>query len=171
MNFGMVIRVWGYLLLVLGFVMAVPIAVALYYHEEAVLAFGVASLACITVGMLMTLVSDRGFKFQIKESFLMVAGGWMLFALFGAIPYWAGSLPWIDGTALSYTDAVFETMSGLTTTGASVISDIEALPKSTLFWRALTHWLGGMGIIVLSLAIMPLLGSRGTHCLKPKYPV
>jgi len=170
MNYSMVFRVWGYLLIVLACTMLIPTLIAVHYQEDMVESFVSAMVATLTVGIAFTLSRGASFKFQIKESFLMVSGGWVLFALLGALPYFAGSLPWISGVSMTYTDAVFETMSGLTTTGASVITNIEALPKSLLFWRCLTHWMGGMGIIVLSLAIMPLLGSKGSNLFKAEVP-
>jgi trk system potassium uptake protein TrkH len=171
MNFGMVFRVWGYLLVVLSITMLLPTAMAVYYEEEIVEPLLASMVLTLSVGGLLTISRSAGAKFQLRESFLMVTGGWVLFATFGALPYYLGSLPWINGVDyISYTDAYFETMSGLTTTGSSILNDIEALPKALLFWRSWTHWLGGMGIIVLSLAIMPLLGSKGGALFKAEVP-
>src|SRR3990167_9558451 len=90
-----------------------------------------------------------------REGYLIVSLGWIVMSLFGTLPFIIyGSIP-------SFTDAFFETMSGFTTTGASILTDIEALPHGLLFWRSMTHWIGGMGIIVLSLAILPILGIGG----------
>lgn len=87
-----------------------------------------------------------------KDGYFMVTMVWIVFSLFGCLPYIFGN------TLPSFTDAFFETMSGFTTTGSSVITDIEAVPHATLFWRSLTHWLGGLGIIMLFIAILPSLG-------------
>ncbi|MDC7225968.1 MAG: TrkH family potassium uptake protein [Spirochaetales bacterium] len=99
-----------------------------------------------------------------RDGFFFVTSSWILAAGFGAIPMW------ISGTIPSYTDAYFEIMSGFTTTGASILTDIEALPRSILFWRSLTHWLGGMGIVVLVVALIPLLGAGGTKLVGAESP-
>lgn len=99
-----------------------------------------------------------------RDGFLMVSLGWLAVSLYGAIPFvLSGAIP-------SYVDAVFETMSGFTTTGASILTAIEPLPRSVLFWRSLTHWLGGMGIIVLTVAIFPLLGIGGMQLMRAEAP-
>ncbi len=100
----------------------------------------------------------------IKDGFVVVSLAWVIASLVGAMPYW------ISGTVPTFTDAFFEAMSGFTTTGASVLSDIEANPRGILFWRDLTHWLGGMGIIVLSLAILPFIGVGGMQLYKAEVP-
>lgn len=99
-----------------------------------------------------------------RDGFLMVSAGWVSVSLLGAVPFV------LSGTIPSYVDALFETMSGFTTTGASILTEIEALPRSMLFWRSLTHWLGGMGIIVLTVAIFPLLGIGGLQLIKAEAP-
>jgi len=100
----------------------------------------------------------------IKDGFVAVSLAWVIASLVGAMPYW------LHGTVPTFTDAFFEAMSGFTTTGASVLSDIEANPRGILFWRDLTHWLGGMGIIVLSLAILPFIGVGGMQLYKAEVP-
>jgi trk system potassium uptake protein TrkH len=101
---------------------------------------------------------------SVREGFAIVTFGWTFYALFGALPFlFSGAIP-------SPLDAVFETMSGFTTTGSTILTDIEILPESVLLWRALTHWLGGMGIIVLSLAILPMLGVGGMQLFKAEVP-
>ncbi len=99
-----------------------------------------------------------------REGYLIVTFGWIAMTIFGALPFiFYGAIP-------SYTDAFFETMSGFTTTGATILNDIEILPPGLLFWRSLTQWLGGMGIIVLSLAILPLLGIGGMQLFTAEVP-
>ena len=100
----------------------------------------------------------------IRDAFAVVSLSWIFASVVGALPYY------IYGMAPAYTDAFFEAMSGFTTTGASILTDIEAHPKSLLFWRGLTHWIGGMGIIVLSLAILPFIGVGGVHLFKAEVP-
>ena len=116
--------------------------------------------AFITTGVaLVTLVITRNRKREIRkrDGYLTVVLGWLSMVLFGTLPYL------MTGVLESYSDALFETMSGFTATGATIIQDIEALPKSIILWRSLTHWLGGMGIIVLAVAILPLLGIGGVQ--------
>ena len=116
--------------------------------------------AFITTGAaLVTLVITRNRKREIRkrDGYLTVVLGWLSMVLFGTLPYL------LTGALESYSDALFETMSGFTATGATIIQDIEALPKSIILWRSLTHWLGGMGIIVLAVAILPLLGIGGVQ--------
>ena len=99
-----------------------------------------------------------------KDGFVLVTASWLGAVFAGALPYF------ISGSVPTFADAVFETISGLSTTGASIITDIEALPKSILFWRSLTHWLGGMGIVVLAVAILPLLGIGGMQLISAEAP-
>ena len=99
-----------------------------------------------------------------KEGFAVVTLAWVSFSIFGTLPYL------LSNAIPSVTDAFFETVSGFTTTGASILTDIEALPHGVLFWRSLTHWIGGMGIIVLSLAILPFLGVGGMQLFKAEIP-
>ena len=99
-----------------------------------------------------------------REGYIIVSFAWILISLFGALPYI------LSGVTSSFTDAFFETMSGFTTTGASIFTEIESLPKGILFWRALTHWIGGMGIIVLSLAVLPILGIGGMQLFVAEVP-
>lgn len=112
--------------------------------------------------MFRTTRLDRDLR--VREGFAIVTFGWILCSLFGALPLW------ISNSVPSFTDAFFETVSGFTTTGATILTDIEALPHGILFWRSLTHWLGGMGIILLSLAILPFLGVGGMQLFKAEVP-
>ncbi|MFQ5632321.1 MAG: potassium transporter TrkG, partial [bacterium] len=151
-NHKAILNVLSALLLFLTASLIFPATVALVYNEPDLKSF------LITIGISFILglggfVSTRiKAELRAKDGFVIVTAAWVLFAALGALPfYFSGSIP-------SYTDAFFETMSGFTTTGASILTDIEALPHGLLFWRSFTHWLGGMGIILLSLAILPLLG-------------
>lgn len=164
MNVLLTLRVLGALLLFLAAALLVPIPFSLFYHDGAFWSFVISALICLVIGLALF----RGFKsnkeLSLREGFAIVTFGWSLFALFGALPFvLSGAIP-------SYLDAVFETMSGFTTTGSSILVQIEVLPPSVLFWRALTHWLGGMGIIVLSLAILPMLGVGGMQLFKAEVP-
>ncbi len=164
MNLLLTLRVLGALLLFLAAALVVPIPFSLFYQDGAAWSFVASSLVCLVLGLALFRGCRSGKELSLREGFAIVTFGWGLFALFGALPFsLSGAIP-------SYLDAVFETMSGFTTTGSSILTDIESLPKSVLFWRALTHWLGGMGIIVLSLAILPMLGVGGMQLFKAEVP-
>ncbi len=164
MNLILTMRILGALLLYLGGTLLLPIPLSLYYQDGAWLAFLYAALSCFSCGGLLFSCCNSQRELSVREGFAVVTFGWAFFALFGALPYiFSGAIP-------SPLDAVFETMSGFTTTGSTILTEIETLPKSLLFWRALTHWLGGMGIIVLSLAILPMLGVGGMQLFKAEVP-
>ncbi len=147
----------------LSIIAAVPWA--LYYGEQTWKILSVISFALSVIGVsIFSLFRERGAAYGSKEALVIVSAGWFLASVIGAIPYVAtGVLP-------NFVDALFESVSGFSTTGASVIPDPESLPKSVLFWRSTTHWLGGMGIVVLSVAVMPFLGVGGMGMLKAEVP-
>ena len=155
------------LLLLVGLFMISGIVVALIYAErQAMLGFAVASgiaLACAVSGFL-TFRPHRDSTLLIRDGFLVVVLSWLVVCAFGALPYV------ISGTIPRYPDAFFETMSGFTTTGATLLTDLESLPRSVLFWRSLTQWLGGMGIVVLTVAILPRLGIGGLKLMRSEAP-
>lgn len=122
-------------------------------------------LNIVVGGLAMGLTTGHRKEIKKREGYMIVTFGWLTMVLFGMFPYL------FTGTILSTTDALFETMSGYTATGATILDDIEALPKSILLWRSLTHWMGGMGIIVLAIAILPLLGIGGMQLFSAEAPV
>ncbi|MGL1901424.1 MAG: TrkH family potassium uptake protein [Fibrobacterales bacterium] len=154
-----VLKILGFLIVLLSGFLILPGLVALYYNEATYAIFFYTASGSLILGGLLAKIKPKETKINFRDSILVVSLGWIVFSLIGAIPF-------IFYSPLNFTQAVFETMSGFTTTGASVLNDIEALDHSLLFWRSFTHWLGGMGIIVLSLAIMPLLGSSGSNIYK-----
>ncbi|HCE56227.1 MAG TPA: potassium transporter [Prolixibacteraceae bacterium] len=165
MNVKIILRVAGLLMLVEGVAMMLALMVSLIYNESDTFGIALASAICVGSGTLLYLLTRKASAdIGKREGFIIVALVWILFSLSGALPYvFTGAIP-------SYTDAFFETMSGFTTTGASVLNNIEELPHGILFWRALTHWLGGMGIIVLSLAILPVFGIGGMQLYIAEVP-
>jgi trk system potassium uptake protein TrkH len=164
MKFRLVFRIIGFLLLFLGAVLLIPMAVSLIYGESDWLQFLQSSGICGAVGGAAFLLKQSRGEVRPKEGFAVVTFGWIALSAFGALPfYMSGAIP-------SYTDAFFETISGLTTTGASILTDIEVLSHGMLFWRNLTNWLGGMGIIVLTIAILPFLGVGGMQLFKAESP-
>lgn len=164
MNLLLTLRILGSLLLCLGGTLIVPIPFSLFYNDGAWSAFFTSAvISCLVGGLIMTACRSKK-ELSVREGFAVVTFGWIVFAVFGALPFL------FSGAIASPVDAVFETMSGFTTTGSTILTEIEALPKSLLFWRSLTHWLGGMGIIVLSLAILPMLGVGGMQLFKAEVP-
>lgn len=164
MNALVTMRILGALLLFLGVALLTPIPFSLYFADGAAFAFLLSSGISLLVGLLLFKGCRGSTEFSVREGFAIVTFGWLFYALFGALPFvLSGAIP-------APLDAVFETMSGFTTTGSTILTVIEGLPESVLFWRALTHWLGGMGIIVLSLAILPMLGVGGMQLFKAEVP-
>ena len=164
---GIVIYTISALLLLVAAFMVSGMLVALWYGEwSALTAFAIAELVVVAAGALgfFGFRRRRRQALLIRDGFLVVALSWAVVSAFGALPFvFSGAIP-------SYTDAFFETISGFTTTGASILGDIEALPRSVLFWRSLTHWLGGMGIVVLTVAVLPRLGIGGLKLMRSEAP-
>jgi trk system potassium uptake protein TrkH len=167
MNFRTILKP---LILIVSFVavaMVLPSMVAVYYREPVALsAFLYVMISTSAVCAAAFYFSRRWqiTKIAVKESFVLVVLCWVMISFVGALPFY------ISGAIPNFSEAFFETVSGFSTTGATILTDIEVLPKSMLFWRSLTHWLGGMGIIVLAVAILPLLGVGGLQLLKAEAP-
>ena len=164
MNIKVVIHVLGFLLIFLALSMLLPIPFSLYYGEGDYLYFLQASGITLVLGFLGFKLTRLERDVRAREGFAIVTLGWIFFSILGSLPFL------LSGAIPSFTDAFFETMSGFTTTGATILVDIEKLPHGLLFWRSFTHWLGGMGIIVLSLAILPFLGVGGMQLFKAEVP-
>ncbi len=155
----------GLLLVFNGGFMLISAIVSAMYSEAAAAQIFTASLVAMGVGtLLMALTRSHVKELGKKEGYLIVTLGWLIMAFAGTMPYI------FTGAIETYSDAFFETMSGFTTTGATIVNDIEAMPKGILFWRSLTHWIGGMGIIVLAVAILPLLGIGGMQLFAAEAP-
>lgn len=161
-----VIRTIGLLLLILGGFMSISWMVAEYFNSGDGWALLVSAAICIGTGMplwfLIRLAPQA--RIQKREGYLIVALGWLTMVSFGALPYL------VSGLIPDFPAAIFESVSGMTTTGATVITDIEVVPQGLLFWRSLTQWIGGMGIIVLTVAIFPLLGIGGVELFVAEAP-
>jgi len=150
MRYGLVAHSLGTLLLMLALAMLAPLAWALFYRDPTDITAMLLSMSVTAVaGFTLRAVAHPSGTFGIREGFAVVGLGWIAASAVGALPLL------LSGTVACYTDAFFETMSGFTTTGATILTNIEGTPRGVLFWRSLTHWLGGMGIIVLSLALLP----------------
>ena len=164
MNYRIVLHTLGWVLIIEAMCMALPLICGLIYAEAAVSSFIIAMAICLAVGISLVLVKTNDGKMYSREGFSIVALSWIFMSLFGSLPFV------FSGSVNSFVDAVFETVSGFTTTGASVIPDVEILPKSILLWRSFTHWIGGMGVIVFLVAILPLSGGRNMHLVKAESP-
>jgi len=165
MNFKLMIRLIGLLLLVEGAAMLVSMMIAIISGGDDVAALGVSALICILPGLPAFIFTARyQSHLSRREGFFSVTLGWLLISFLGSLPYL------ISGYIPHLTDAFFETMSGFTTTGSSIVDNIESFPRGLLFWRAMTHWLGGMGIIVLALTFLPSAGMGGMHLFNAESP-
>jgi trk system potassium uptake protein len=164
MNMPLLLRILGALSLFLAGALLVPVPFSLYFDDRAWPAFLAAAAICLVLGAILFRAFPARQEISVREGFAVVTLGWSLYALLGALPYI------LSGAIASPLDAVFETMSGFTTTGATILTKIEGLPESILLWRSFTQWLGGMGIIVLSLAILPMLGVGGMQLFKAEAP-
>ena len=162
-NFKSVQKTLGLLLMVFSFSMLVPFIVSALYNDTYTASSFLASFTFTLLFGLAVWLPSRAVdsEIRLKEGFMIVASFWIILALFGAIPFLM-----LPESTLSITDAVFESTSGLTTTGATIMTNIDSLPKGLLFYRAQLQWLGGLGIIVLAVAILPLLGVGGMHLYK-----
>ena len=164
MNYFIVVKVVGILLILEAAFMVPAQLIAVYYNQSDKIAFLVSILIIAAIGFLMTRVKTSNKKIRTKEGLAIVAFGWALSAALGALPLV------ISGSVPSYIDAFFETVSGLTTTGATILDDIEPLPRGILFWRSFTHWIGGMGILVFTVALLPIFGVGGFQIFKAESP-
>lgn len=165
MRYNVVLRVLFLLMTLTGLAMLLPLPFSFYYGDNDYMALLVSSAIAIGIGVPGFFITSRKKQdIRAKEGFAIVTLGWLTFAAIGSLPFF------ISGSVSSYTDAFFETMSGFTTTGATILTDIEAVPHGILFWRSLTHWFGGMGIIVLTIAILPFLGVGGMQMFKAESP-
>ena len=165
LNVKMIFKTLGFLLFVEGFFMLLSLLVSVIYKGPDTNSFFYSALISMCTGAI-AVFSFRNARKEIgkREGFVIVSLVWIVFSFFGSLPYiLSGSIP-------SLTDAFFETMSGFTTTGSSILNDIESLPHGVLFWRSMTQWLGGMGIVVLSLAIFPLFGIGGMQLFAAEVP-
>jgi len=164
LNYRYVTRIIGLLLVFETAMIAPSLIVSLLNRGSDTMPILWAMVTSLTFGLLMAAVKPKDKRLGVKEGFLIVAFGWVAACIIGALPfYWSGSVP-------TFVDAFFETVSGFTTTGATVLPDIEIMPRGILFWRSFTHWLGGMGILVLTLAVMPALGVGAIQLFRAETP-
>ena len=163
MNFRLIANTTSYVLWVEAGFLLLPLAASVLYGEAWLPFFGTAVL-CILLGTALHLVPVKKAQMHSRDGFMAVALGWIVLSLTGALPYA------FTGALTHYVDAVFETVSGLTTTGSTVFPEVEHLPRSVLLWRSLTQWMGGMGVLVLFLALMPKLGDGAVYLMRAESP-
>ncbi len=166
MNFRMIKHTVGWLLVFESAFFLIPIITGLCYQEwQSVFSFGATSLMTLAIGMLcIHFIKPKEKKLYQKEGIVICALSWIILSIFGAVPFV------LSGATNSYVDALFETISGFTTTGASIFSQVENLSHAVLIWRSFTHWIGGMGVLVFVLAILPLGGGQGMHIMRAESP-
>ena len=164
MNYRMIRNILGWLLLFECGFMAVPAVTALVYREPQVWHFLATMLLCGGIGILCVLKKPKNSTLYAREGFVIVSLSWIVLSVFGSLPFF------LSGCIPNYIDALFETVSGFTTTGASILSEVESLPKCMLMWRSFTHWVGGMGVLVFIMAFIPLSGGQNMHIMKAESP-
>ena len=164
MNKRLTFHLIGKVLQVAGALMALPLMVSLLLRTGDALPILLSMLITMAAGTLLGLIQPHRDTLRGREGFVVVAFSWILVSFFGGLPfYFSGYVP-------SLVDCFFETVSGFTTTGATILVDVEALPRGLLFWRSFTHWAGGMGVLVLTLAIIPKMGARSIHLMRAESP-
>lgn len=164
MNFSIIIYILGWVLKFEGIFFILPCLVALIYSEKSGFAFLFTMLLCLILGFLITKRKVTNKVFYAREGFVTVALSWILLSVMGALPFT------LSGEIPLFHNALFETISGFTTTGASILTDIEGLSKCSLMWRSFTHWIGGMGVLVFLLAVLPMAGGDSLHLMKAESP-
>ena len=164
MNLRMIKYTLGWLLVFEAAFFVVPMLTALVYLESAGLGFLWSALICLALGGLLVLKKPKKSTIYAKEGFVIVALSWIVMSIFGSLPFL------FTGVTDSFVDALFETSSGFTTTGASIFRTVEDLPKCILMWRSFTHWVGGMGVLVFIMAFLPLGGGQNMHIMRAESP-
>ena len=163
MNYRMISRVLGLILLIYAGLMLLPALVGLGYGESAVPFLKTILLTAIP-GIILSVPQPKIKSMVTRDGFVIVGLGWILISIVGALPFvFSGCMP-------DYVDALFETASGLSTTGASVLTDFDSMPRGVMFWRVFNHWIGGMGVLVFLMAVLPLSGEHSMHIMRAEVP-
>ena len=164
MNYGIVVYVLGWVLTLEGALMSLPFICGLIYGEKTAFSFLIVGAITALLGVITIIKKPKNQQLYAKEGLAVVGLSWILISLVGAIPFT------VTGQIPSYVDALFETISGFTTTGSSILNNVEALDQCMLFWRSFTHWFGGMGVIVFLLSILPMVGGFNMHLMRAESP-
>lgn len=164
MNYSIVLYILGCVLKFESAFLVLPALVGLIYREHASVSYLAVAVLCLILGVLLTHKKPRSTNLYTREGFVAVALSWIIMSIFGAIPFvLTGDIPF-------YVDALFETISGFTTTGSSILTDVESISKACLFWRSFSHWIGGMGVFVFIMAILPMMGGSTMNLMKAESP-
>lgn len=164
MNFRMIKNILGWILIFEAAFMIIPLITAVIYWEDTFFAFLLSMGICLLVGFACIWKKPQNRTLYSREGFVIVSASWIILSLFGALPFFfSGEIP-------SYIDAFFETVSGLTTTGSSILTDIESMSHAGMIWRSFTNWVGGMGVLVFVMAFVPLSGGNNMHIMKAESP-
>lgn len=164
MNYSIIVHIIGWILNFEAAFMVLPCITALIYREKSGWSFVITMILCLIVGVPLVLRKPKDKVFYVKEGFVTVALSWIVLSVMGSLPFIiSGSIPGII-------DALFETVSGFTTTGASILPEVESLPRCILFWRSFTHWIGGMGVLVFVLSLLPMSGGYHMSLMKAESP-
>lgn len=164
MNYSIVLYILGCVLKFESAFLVLPALVGLIYREHASVSYLAVAVLCLILGVLLTHKKPRSTNLYTREGFVAVALSWIVMSIFGAIPFvLTGDIPF-------YVDALFETISGFTTTGSSILTDVESISKASLFWRSFSHWIGGMGVFVFIMAILPMMGGSTMNLMKAESP-
>jgi trk system potassium uptake protein TrkH len=164
MNYSVIRFIMGWILIFEAGFMLLPVLVALYFGETAGFSFLISMGIGLVIGVPMVLKKPKNHIFYTAEGYVTVSLSWVILSIMGAAPFV------ISGCIKNPVDAIFETVSGFTTTGATILTDVEALPKCMLFWRSFTHWIGGMGVLVFILCLLPLTGGSHMNLMKAESP-
>ena len=160
MNYSIIVYILGWILKLEGAFMLLPCIVAVIYREKAGFSFLFVAAICLALGFATSTKRPKNPNMFAREGFVTVALSWIVLSAFGALPFV------INGDIPNYIDAMFEMVSGFTTTGASILHEVEVLNKCSLFWRSFSHWIGGMGVIVFMLAILPMTNGSTMHLMR-----
>ena len=160
MNYKRIFHTLGLVLCCEAGCMLLPLICAIIYKETVWSDFFVCIALCLAAGIILAMQNSKNKEIYAKEGFIIVALSWIIMSVFGAMPFV------ISGAIPNFIHALFETVSGFTTTGATILSDVEVLPKSLLFWRSFTHWIGGMGVLVFLVALLPMSGGNNLHLMR-----
>lgn len=164
MNYRMISYILGWILIFEGLFLAVPMITGIVFGESALISYLISMGICFLFGALLVLKKPRKKQLFSREGYVIVALSWIVLSAFGALPFV------ISGEIPTYIDALFETVSGFTTTGASILDDVEKLSHASLMWRSFTHWVGGMGVLVFIMAFIQLSGAQNMHIMKAESP-
>lgn len=164
MNYRVIFYTLGCVINIEALCMGLSLICAAIYKESQIWTFAICIAVCLLFGILLSFKQPKNKTIYSKEGFIIVALSWVVISIFGALPFV------LSGYIPNFIDAFFETVSGFTTTGASILTDVEVLPKSLLFWRSFTHWIGGMGVLVFLVALLPLSGGSNMYLVRAESP-